>query len=359
VPFSQYGTDPLTQAAAADLAQFPYFQQVTADTLFRGETPGDRVGPYLSQFLWRDVPYGASKLTQLCRTTVAGDNYLTGYADWLKVQNGLPAAGQSQFDPVSRYIRNGRDLAEWVRRDFPYQAFLNATLILLSFGANALDDGNPYKSLAKQAAFVTFGAPDVLSSVAQVAGCALKAAWFQKWSLHRRLRPEEFAGRVHNHLTGAARYPLPPALLNATVLTRLLTAYGGYLLPMAYPDGCPAHPAYPAGHATIAGACATLLKAFFDESFVIPNPQVADDDGLALTDYLGPPLTVGGELNKLAANISLGRDTAGVHWRSDGIEGMQLGETVALRYLQDMRATYHEAFAGFALTRFDGTVITV
>ncbi|MFW5435355.1 hypothetical protein, partial [Paenibacillus apiarius] len=26
--------------------------------------------------------------------------------------------------------------------------------------------------------------------------------------------------------------------------------------------------------------------------------------------------TIGGELNKLAANIALGRDTAGVHWRS-------------------------------------------
>jgi hypothetical protein len=43
-----------------------------------------------------------------------------------------------------------------------------------------------------------------------------------------------------------------------------------------------------------------------------------------------PSSTVGGELNKLAANVALGRDTAGVHWRSDGVEGLNLGEGVAV-----------------------------
>jgi hypothetical protein len=69
-----------------------------------------------------------------------------------------------------------------------------------------------------------------------------------------------------------------------------------------------------------------MLKAFFNESFVIPNPVVASDDGLKLVPYTGAPLTVGGELNKLASNISLGRDAGGVHYRSDGIEGLKLGE---------------------------------
>jgi len=61
-----------------------------------------------------------------------------------------------------------------------------------------------------------------------------------------------------------------------------------------------------------------MLKAFFNESFVIPNPVEASSDGFSLTAYTGPSLTVGGELNKLAANVSIGRDIAGVHWRSDG-----------------------------------------
>lgn len=82
---------------------------------------------------------------------------------------------------------------------------------------------------------------------------------------------------------------------------------------MAYPEGCPLHPAYPTGHAAIAGACVTVLKAFFQAAFVIPNPVEESLDGLLLLPYRGPDLAVGGELNKLASNIAVGRDTAGVH----------------------------------------------
>jgi hypothetical protein len=131
--------------------------------------------------------------------------------------------------------------------------------------------------------------------------------------MHRRLRPEEFAGRVHQTLTGAVRYLVHTDVLNAVAPSVLFHTTGTYLLPMAYPEGCPLHPAYPAGHAAIAGACATVLKAFFQPEFVIPNPVEASADGLALLPYRGPDLTVGGELNKLASNIALGRDAAGVH----------------------------------------------
>ncbi|NOT56461.1 MAG: hypothetical protein HOP18_17830 [Deltaproteobacteria bacterium] len=62
---------------------------------------------------------------------------------------------------------------------------------------------------------------------------------------------------------------------------------------------------------------------------------------------------------KLASNISLGRDVAGVHWRSDGIEGMKLGEAVALQVLTHLRTTYPEHFPGFRFTTFAGTTVTV
>ena len=128
---------------------------------------------------------------------------------------------------------------------------------------------------------------------------------------------------------------------------------------MAYPEGSPTHPAYPAGHATIAGACVTILKAFFNEDYVLPNPVAPSADGTALETYSGGNLTVGNELNKLAANISIGRDTAGVHWRSDGIEGMNLGEKVAITMLENYKDTYNEVFAGFSIRKFDGTVVVV
>ena len=101
-----------------------------------------------------------------------------------------------------------------------------------------------------------------------------------------------------------------------------------------------------------------MLKAFFNEAFVIPSPVVASADGLTLNPYAGT-LTVGNELNKLASNISLGRDSSGVHWRSDGTEGMNLGEAAAIAVLQDLRHVYNEAFDGFAFTKFDGTPITI
>ena len=128
---------------------------------------------------------------------------------------------------------------------------------------------------------------------------------------------------------------------------------------MAYPEGCPTHPAYPAGHAAIAGACATVLKAFFKETQELPAPVLVSPESLALAPYRGVALTVGGELNKLASNISLGRDVAGVHWRSDGIAGLKLGEAVALQVLTHLRTTYPEHFPGFRLTTFAGAAVTV
>ena len=121
----------------------------------------------------------------------------------------------------------------------------------------------------------------------------------------------------------------------------------------------PTHPSYPAGHATVAGACATVLKAFFNETFVIPNPVVTSADGLLLLPYEGPGLTVGSELDKLTSNFAIGRNAAGVHWRSDSIKGLKLGEAVAIGILTEMRSTYNEKFGGFSLTKFDGMAITI
>ena len=64
-------------------------------------------------------------------------------------------------------------------------------------------------------------------------------------------------------------------------------------------------------------------------------------------------------MNKLAANIALGRDFAGIHWRADYTESVKLGEAVAISILRDQRACYNEAFGGFTFTKFDGTTITI
>jgi membrane-associated phospholipid phosphatase len=376
VPFSRYGAEPLTRAALQDLARFSAFHGIGAGTLFRGLTPGDATGPYISQFLAKPIPFGSQTLVQAYRTAQAGDDHLTTYATWLNIQNGVPATTTNSFDPVPRYLSTGRDLAEFVHGcqsgcpqtpeeglsasafDGGFLAGATAALILLGFGPEAVDVGHPYSRLTKQGAFITFGAVHVLDLVTRVIEPALKAAWYQKWMVHRRLRPEEYAGCVHNHQQGKAAYPIHPALLGSQALAATFDAHDSHLLPIAYPEGCPAHPAYPSGHATVAGACVTMLKAFFNESFPIPQPQVASADGVALVEYPGT-LLVGQELDKLASNVAMGRVLAGVHWRSDAEAGLKLGEAVAISLLRDLTATYPEDFRGFSLTTFDGTRITV
>jgi hypothetical protein len=335
---------------------------VTPQTVFRGNTPGDLTGPWLSQFLILDFSFGAVPVSQKMRTLPAGLDYMTNYQDWLDVQNGADPSNTIRYDPTPRYIRNLRDLAQWVHIDALYQAYLQACLIILEQGTTEpglwLDPGLPLYNSKAQAGFAQCGGPHILSLVTEVATRALKAVWYQKWFVQHRLRPEEFGGRVHNHLTNRASYPIHSDLLNSRVVAETHRRYGTYLLPQAFPEGSPTHSSYGSGHATVAGACATALKAFFDENAVIKTPMVPNADGTALVPYVGPPLTIGGELNKVATNVAFGRNAAGIHWRTDAINSLKLGEEITIGILQEQKLTYNDNVE-MTLTKFDGTKITI
>jgi len=380
VPFAQYDSDPRAQAAAAELSKLSVFRgpkangAVTPGTLFRGFTLGDTVGPYQSQFLVRPVPFGAEYIERHMRTAVPGVDYGTDYGEWLALQNGSTPFKTIAYDSTRRIIRNGRDLGQWVHVDVLYQAYFNAMLLMLTPPDSSdtvtgggmgvpLNPGNPYLHSRNQEGFGTMGAPAIATAVAEIATRALKGVWYQKWMVHRRLRPEAYGGLVHNTLTTAqGNYPLHKDVLNSDGLNRVKQQYGTYLLPLAFPEGSPLHPSYGAGHATTAGACVTILKALFDDTTPIVNPVVPSADGATLLPYKAADagqMTVGGELNKIAANVGIGRNFAGVHWRSDYAESLNLGEEIAISVLRDQRLTYVQDFNGFTFTRFDGTRITV
>ncbi len=383
VPFTKFDANAEVAAAAKELSGLKDYTgpkvggEVTPRTIFRGCETGNLAGPFVSQYLLYEtdparpgIGYGPLSISQRMQTVLPGKDYLTKFDEWLHIQNGGIPATEDALDPTPRYIRNMRDIGQWVHVDALYQAYLDACLILLDSGA-PFDPGNPYlpphPDSKTQIGFGTFGGPHILSLVTEVATRALKAVWYQKWFVHRRLRPEAYGGLIQVKLEGVGGtkrdYPIDPQILNSEALKRTRAKFGSYLLPMAFPEGSPTHPAYGAGHATVAGACVTILKAWFDEDAKLPfKPQVPNDDGTALVDYTGPDagsLTVGGELNKVAANIAIARNMAGVHWRSDYQQSITLGERVALSILKKQRHDYHEKDWSFTLRRFDGTRVTI
>ena len=374
VSFSDYSSNPIAAAAAADLTLFGAdFKgpknnsgQVTPNLLFRGLTAGDKEGLQISQFFYLSCFFGANEINQKIRTVLGansgGADYMTDFASWLSIQNGISPSGGDIFDPTPRYLRNGRDIGQWVHIDVLFQGYFQAFLVLAGTLGAAFDSGNPYSNSTTQAGFATFGGPHLATLLCEVSTRALKAVWNQKWIVHRRLRPEVFAARIDRTLYHGANYPVHTEILNSLSTNSRLGGYmtpGNAFLPMAFPEGSPTHPAYGAGHATVAGACVTILKAWFDESTVIQSPLMPDSTGQVLVPYVGNTLTVGGELNKIASNVANGRNIAGVHWRSDATESLKLGEEIAISILKDQKACYNEQFNGFSLTKFDGTTVTV
>jgi hypothetical protein len=108
----------------------------------------------------------------------------------------------------------------------------------------------------------------------------------------------------------------------------------------------------------VAGACVTILKAWFDGSFALPRTFVPDASGTSLLPWSGAPLTVENELNKLAANVGIGRNAAGFHYRSDYWQSLLLGERIAIDILEEQRDTYRE-LCTFTFRGFEGQTITV
>ncbi len=219
VPYSQYAGNPIANAAAADLSIYGADLNapknggaVTTATLFRGLTPGDVAGPYLSQFFYQDCNFGANKIEQKITTTLPGIDHMTDFNTWLAVQRGIPQPADA-FDPVPRYMRNGRDIGQWVHIDVLFQAYFHAFLVLAGAGA-PFDEGNPYNGNPSQVGFGTFGGPHIATLLCEVSTRALKAVWFQKWFVHRRLRPEVQAARVHRTLFAGAGYPVHPEILD-------------------------------------------------------------------------------------------------------------------------------------------------
>jgi len=349
---------------------------------------------------------------------------MTDWAEWLAVQDGTDVSGADVANTGSKFIQTPRDLATYVHVDQLYQAYFVACLILLNKGASG-DPGFPEPNLFDnntRTPFATFGGPHTLSQMTEVASRALRAVRRQKFQIHRRARPEQLAAMLTlaaNDLaaTGSAKGKMqsmlnelglgnkptevhkilgwidelnkrqtkrqrPYRLIEGTKINFSPNEGKNFLLPMAFPEGSPMHPAYGAGHATVAGACSTVLKAFFD-IYKVPKKDLAsakkitpfksmtmqeigleevfeadDNDGDTLaTSSNCSPLTIEGELNKLAANISIGRNFAGVHYYSDYYDSLRMGERVAIGMLKEHLDSHPEPVSIELISKIGGHAI--
>lgn len=363
VPFTAYATNRDAREAQADLAAFSGYTGpsrggvIGPEDLFRAGYPGETAGPLVSQFLYQPFRYDGITVDPRIDTPALAE-FMTDFPSFVSAQNG-DGFGGIPTDGTTVYPRTARDLGKIAGSDFIISAYFRAAIVL-GFGGPT-DLGNPYNGSTRQAGFATFGGAHLIELIGKVHK-AERHAWYQKWCVHRFLRPEAAGARVHRVKVDGAPYPIHPDLLDkSSVLDRILKKHGSYLLPQMFPNGSPSHPSFTAGHAITAGACVTVLKAWFDENAPWPLPPVeATPDGQALIPYAGgAKLTLGGELNKLAHNLSFGRDMSGVHWRADDIEGNKQGEQVAIRLLREEKTTYPEKFSGFRLTTFAGDKITI
>ena len=357
------------------------------------------------------VLYGTLTIDQRQFEVQPGLDFVTDYDTWLQVLQGTfprdlsnPNDQSTRFTGQRKFRYSLRQFAEYVHFDQTYQEGLIAALLILSMGERAMrtgqnlfNPGNAYLDVDNQTGFGSFGNGHVLALVAEATTRAVKAAWNQKWFNQRRLRPEVLAGRIHNTVTKAVtrrRYGLNKEISSldtfpGSELLVLVAKHNqvqneknerptkdvSYLLPQQYPEGSPTHPSYPAGHATQIAAEVTVLKGLFNEDFTITDNQdpalVPNADGTKLGPFTPDPsikLTLGRELNKLAANVSLARSLAGVHYRLDYSESALLGESVGLGILQEQARSFNQARRSavsrddpffFQLTLFSGITVRV
>jgi hypothetical protein len=133
---------------------------------------------------------------------------------------------------------------------------------------------------------------------------ALLAAWYHKWlnpdaEVSRRPRPIECYSQLNvlfdcpDELNPNRPECPPPG--------------------PQHHSGTPRHPSYPSGHSTYAGAASELLAFFF--------PQERT------------------ELWRLADNAGMARLWAGIHWRRDHEQGLELGRRVAKLIIADLVAS--------------------
>lgn len=337
VKFSQFESNVMVEEAARELGRVGV-GQVSPSTIFRADFAGVQHGDFVSKVFTSPVPHGwaAQSLTV---PDFQRNAFGVTLDDAAAIQNGIVngelRVGKRQV-PISH---TPRSLTALVHKDYALQFGLTAALVLA---------GNDVGTLAPRAGepVVHWSINHLLDILSRLETEALRYTWDAKWTF-LQARPEEFGIRAENQRQFGTFGEIPKEFFDTVAVKTLFQEQGNYLLPLAYPEGAPMHPSYPAGHSVLAGAYATLLKVWFDNE---AWPTSAPRDGY----------TVHGEINKAAYNGAVARSFAGIHYREDNVNGMLYGEQIALAllpFLFDPRID--PKVYTLELTKLDGTELEI
>ena len=184
---------PTSTVSAADFKGPKSNGKVTPQTLFRDSTPGTNVGPYFSQFLWLNTPFGAEYVERKMRTLLPRhrppDRAMT--TGWPcrtatssgdggeRFRSGPPLHPQR---PRHRAVGARRRALPGLLQRLPDPGHAAQRGRSVSGGIGApFNQGNPYIGNQTQIGFTTFGAPHIAALMCEVATRALKVTWHKKW----------------------------------------------------------------------------------------------------------------------------------------------------------------------------------
>lgn len=293
--FPPYPDDKVTRQEIDELKELAC-RRDDPEALFSTERGRERKG--LSMFLrLRQQPLGAvvNSLRRNDSLLVDGGPETRRSAIDVCAQpraDGATACATGCVDDFFPVIRTGRELARYFESETPGLAHRLALNYLLR-------DANyspPYQALI-------WAALDVAIYT------ALAAAWYYKWLADANCHPRPCPPFSKHRRKHTSRRPRPyevdyevDVLYNRPVNCTASGDGARRFLPDPSP-GTPRHPSYPSGHSTHSAAASEVLSYFFP-------------------DYTG-------EFTKLADNAGMARLWAGIHYRSDHIQGMKLGRCVA------------------------------
>lgn len=236
-----------------------------------------------------------------------------------------------RFGPALEGITTPRALASVFHQDEPYWFILTAAVLLSQL---RVPRSTLFPPLPGEVGFVSYGGTLQLQCMlAAAAELAMRATWYEKVMVSRRRRPEELAAD-----------PVSLHPIWHEIGAPLLAPYGG-CLPMLIAEGSPLHSSYVSGHAAIAGAGCTVLLAHYADVAVVA------EDGVTFRSH--------DEIRKLGWNFGESREILGIHYRSDIVEGLMLGQRAALMVLREAKCKAAEPWGTVTFKGFDGKPVMV